>query len=228
MITPPPPGTSNIETVLFDLDGTLVHVELEFFFLEAHRLFSALEFEYIVSDIENAYRRGNLFELFPAEEREAMATRFWEDYRHEDYPHPRALEGVHTALHELQSMGLQLGIVTARVESPEQIRKMLSAIGLDEVFPLILSHGVDGPYAKDKVLLVDKALQHFRSTRERTLLIGDSAGDIVSGKRAGLALTIGVTSGGISRETLETFEPDYVLESVLELPSLLKAGTTSG
>ena len=219
------PQRSNITTILFDLDGTLTHFEVGYFIPEAQRIFGGLGYTVDVSHVLSAFQRGNIFELFPHEGRTQLVTKFWEDYRFQGYPHPRAFDGVDETLAELARMGLRMAIVTARVETPAQIRQLLAPTGIDAYFERIISHESNAPYAKDKTGLIAQVLRDLDRQPFETLMVGDSGSDIVSGKLAGLALTVGVTSGGVEREVIESFAPDYVLESVLELPSLLRART---
>ena len=53
------------------------------------------------------------------------------------------------------------------------------------------------------------------------LKIGDSGIDIEEGKNAGCGLTVGITTGAQTREQIALAKPDYIIDSLLELPSLL-------
>jgi phosphonatase-like hydrolase len=56
----------------------------------------------------------------------------------------------------------------------------------------------------------------------KVLKAGDSIIDIEEGKNAKCGLTVGVTTGAHSREQLESANPDYVLDSLLELKDILQ------
>ena len=51
---------------------------------------------------------------------------------------------------------------------------------------------------------------------EETLMIGDSLVDVETGKRAGVK-TCGVTYGHAGRESLESAQPDWIIDDLLEL-----------
>lgn len=51
--------------------------------------------------------------------------------------------------------------------------------------------------------------------------IGDSAVDIEEGINAGCGLTIGITTGAHTKEQLQQAKPNYIIDSLLELPALL-------
>ncbi|HMM07020.1 MAG TPA: HAD family hydrolase [Clostridiales bacterium] len=57
---------------------------------------------------------------------------------------------------------------------------------------------------------------------EKILFIGDTKGDILEGKKAGLDLLIGVTYGWGFQEDLKEAGADYLVDSVAELASLLQ------
>jgi len=51
--------------------------------------------------------------------------------------------------------------------------------------------------------------------------IGDTEVDINEGRNAGCGLVVAVTTGAYTREELEAYHPDYILDSLNELPVLL-------
>lgn len=136
-----------IKAILFDLDGTLIEPELEFFFNEANRLFAAMGFPQIEhKKMKQAYARGDFFSIFPHDQRAQLMEKFWEDYRHEEYPHPRAFSGALSAVKELHSRGIKMAIVTARSDSEEKLRRLLNPSGLLPYLHPILSLGPQSPY----------------------------------------------------------------------------------
>ncbi|CAL2104820.1 Phosphonatase-like hydrolase [Tenacibaculum sp. 190524A02b] len=68
--------------------------------------------------------------------------------------------------------------------------------------------------------MIEKAMDMFAIQDASVVLkAGDSAIDIEEGKNANCGLTIGVLSGAQTKEQLETVEPDYILESLVDLIS---------
>lgn len=55
----------------------------------------------------------------------------------------------------------------------------------------------------------------------QVLKAGDSEIDIIEGKNSGCGITVGVLSGAQTREQLEAAHPDYILQNVTELESIL-------
>jgi phosphoglycolate phosphatase-like HAD superfamily hydrolase len=54
--------------------------------------------------------------------------------------------------------------------------------------------------------------------------VGDTAVDMMEGKTAGCGLVIGVTTGAYTRAQLLAYDPDAVIDSLLELPMILNLG----
>ena len=63
-------------------------------------------------------------------------------------------------------------------------------------------------------------LEQHRVRPEETLMIGDSLVDIATGKRAGVK-TCGVTYGHAGRESLETAQPDWIIDDLSELKQFI-------
>ena len=52
--------------------------------------------------------------------------------------------------------------------------------------------------------------------------IGDTAVDILEGRNAGCGLVIGITSGAYTRSELAASSPDHIIDSLEQLPELIK------
>jgi len=63
-------------------------------------------------------------------------------------------------------------------------------------------------------------LEQHRVRPEEALMIGDSRVDIETGQRAGVR-TCGVTYGHAGRESLESAQPDWIIDDLLELKRLV-------
>ena len=55
--------------------------------------------------------------------------------------------------------------------------------------------------------------------------IGDTEVDIEEGRNAGCGLVISVTTGAYNREELKKFSPDFIIDSLTELPAILNLKT---
>jgi phosphoglycolate phosphatase-like HAD superfamily hydrolase len=51
--------------------------------------------------------------------------------------------------------------------------------------------------------------------------IGDTEVDINEGINAGCAIVVAVTTGAFTRDQLEPYAPDYIIDNLSELPALI-------
>ncbi|MEP6583486.1 MAG: HAD-IA family hydrolase [Ginsengibacter sp.] len=59
------------------------------------------------------------------------------------------------------------------------------------------------------------------SSAEDVVKVGDTKVDIEEGKNAGCWIVVAVTTGAYSKESLIKYQPDYILDSLESLPSLI-------
>ena len=100
------------------------------------------------------------------------------------------------------------------------IEKILKALSFSKPFGSIIggdSLDVKKPDPKGLLLMMNK----FNCPPEKTLMIGDSAIDIETGKHAGV-ITCGVTYGLGNLDSLTNSNPDYLIDNLSQLKSLFK------
>ena len=100
------------------------------------------------------------------------------------------------------------------------IEKILKALSFSKPFDSIIggdSLDVKKPDPKGLLLMMNK----FNCPPEKTLMVGDSAIDIETGKHAGV-ITCGVTYGLGNLHSLTNSNPDYLIDSLSQLRSLFK------
>ena len=100
------------------------------------------------------------------------------------------------------------------------IEKILKALSFSKPFDSIIggdSLDVKKPDPKGLLLMMNK----FNCPPEKTLMVGDSAIDIETGKHAGV-ITCGVTYGLGNLDSLTNSNPDYLIDNLSQLKSLFK------
>ena len=100
------------------------------------------------------------------------------------------------------------------------IEKILKALSFSKPFDSIIggdSLDVKKPDPKGLLLMMNK----FSCSPENTLMVGDSAIDIETGKHAGV-ITCGVTYGLGNLDSLTNSNPDYLIDNLSQLKSLFK------
>jgi len=134
----------------------------------------------------------------------------------EGMKHVNLIKGTTETLRFLKSKGYKLGIVTTSSEKDmkPKLRDLLDLI--------------DVIYAREHTKKmkpnpepVIKAAEDLNLSPSRCVMVGDTPDDILAGKNANVGCTIGVLTGFSTAEIFKTYRPDFILESVAEIPSKL-------
>jgi Predicted phosphatases len=65
-------------------------------------------------------------------------------------------------------------------------------------------------------------MKRFNITDAVTVVkVGDTEVDVLEGRNTGCGLVVAVTTGAYTREMLENYHPDKIIDSLHELPSLI-------
>ncbi|MDE0214212.1 MAG: HAD family hydrolase [Deltaproteobacteria bacterium] len=110
-----------------------------------------------------------------------------------------------------------LVIVTSNYE--HLVRHGLARNGVDACVSLVLDAGRPGT----KTDKIRHALERFRVPAHEAFMIGDTRGDILHGRAAGVR-TVGVTWGYQAGETLALESPDFIVDAPDALLELLRDG----
>ncbi len=212
-----------INNIIFDLDGTLV---------DSKRDIAAAQLWALHQLGVDTYKPEDLFPLIgkPLTEtfarllpshlqgRIAEAAELYKTY----YP-PRALEttvlfpDVRQTLDTLVAKGFRLATATTKLTPGS--RRVLTHFGIADRFEQI--QGSDDIPFKPDPAIIHKILSDQSWDRAETLMVGDTDNDIEAGKRAAIR-TCGVTYGSLSRREITALKPDYIIDSIRELPLLLE------
>ncbi len=207
---------------LFDLDGTLIDSRADIALsvnLALRRMGFArlpegriLEFvgEGLATLMERSLRESTGAEPDPARIREAAGI-MMEEYSHHLLDSTILYDGVREALG-----GLRWGRFGLVSNKPERFsRSILESFGLAGRFSVILG-GDSMPERKPDPKPVLEAMRRCGGTPGETVMVGDSAVDILAGRAAGV-LTCGLASGYRTRAELEDAGCDLILESIRDL-----------
>ncbi|MFX4261926.1 HAD family hydrolase [Pelotomaculum propionicicum] len=207
------------EAVLFDLDGTLVD-SLPLIFRTYRQVFDEMGIPWNESGLEKmiGLPLKDIGKYFTGKE----VSRFEELYQfyyHRDLDqYTRLYPGTLAVLSNLEKRKIKLGIVTSK--GKPGTTRTASFTGLDRFMDVIVTaHDVSRHKPDPEPLL--HAVQLLGAQVSRTIYIGDSNFDILTGRNAG-ARTLGVTWGLASREELESLQPDGVLGRWDELLKYIK------
>jgi pyrophosphatase PpaX len=210
---------NSINTVLFDLDGTLIDTNELIIASFLHTLEVYRPGEYKREDVL-PFIGPTLMETFskinPSQCEEMCQTyRKFNIANHDSLV--REYEGVYETVATLKEKHFKLAVVTTKMLNTTMMGLRLTK--LEPFFDTIvaLDH-VEHPKPNPEPIF--KALSQLGSKPEEAIMVGDNYHDILAGKNAGTK-TAGVSWTLKGRESLEVHHPDYMLDNMRDLLPIL-------
>ena len=212
---------SQLQTVLFDLDGTLIDsirliLDSYHHTLTQHNLPARSDEEWLRGVGTPLHVQFSQWHDSP-EMLEAMVATYREfNLKHHDrmvtvYP------GVVEAVRQIKSSGIQTGLVTSK--NRQGALRGLALVGLEALMDvMVCADEVRNP--KPHPEPVEKAVALLGADPARTVYVGDSIHDMHSGRAAGVK-TAAALWGPFGRSHLESAGPDYWLEKPEDLVGLM-------
>ena len=217
-------GFRKVRAVIFDFDGTLAVLNIDFgamrrAIFELLREFGvdeeAIKERYLLEIIEEVYpllkaRSRSVADAFYRGAHQAL-----EEIEFKAAAEGCMIPGVERMLQNLRARGLKVGIVTRNCE--EAVRRVFPAIrGHCDVF--LSRNSIKNVKPHPDHLL--SAMKTLRVSGDETVIVGDHTIDIRAGKAVGMK-TIGVLTGRTKREEFEEAGADYVLDAAPDIIRLL-------
>lgn len=212
---------SKIKAVIFDVDGTLVDTS-EFIFQayehslkkHGHKSNRVKIASQIGKKLEDCYAflapDGDHLQLIDTHR----------IFQEENVALVKAFEYCDAMLETLRDQGLRLALYTSRAN---HVEASLRFAGLDpKIFEVILEGSMVSKGKPDPEG-VELILAKMKLEPKEVAMVGDAGVDILLGKNAGLAKTVGITHGFGAREELKNAKPDYIIDSLQELPVAIGA-----
>ncbi|WP_053368203.1 pyrophosphatase PpaX [Bacillus sp. FJAT-27245] len=212
---------TGIDTILFDLDGTLIDTNDLIINSFLHTLNRYYPNKYTRDDVL-PFMGPTLRETFGAinpEIVEDMVAIYRTFNRANHDLLVKEFTGVFETVRTLKEGGYKIGIVTTKMH--DVVLKGLKLSKLDQFFDVIvaLDHVKNAKPDPEPLML---ALEQLGSKPETAIMVGDNYHDILAGKNAGTK-TAGVAWSLKGREYLEKFEPDFMLESMADILDIVEA-----
>jgi phosphoglycolate phosphatase len=201
--------------IIFDFDGTLTELTLDFDLLRAE--IEAIARRYVADDVILSLKNHYILEMIDGIEKilDGKDTRFKEEacIRLRDleveaskgkdvYPYTR------NVLQRLKDRDISVGIIT---------RSCMDV--LRTVFPDIDSYTdsivtrEDTKYVKPNPLHVIEVLRCLRLEPDDVILVGDHPTDIIAGRALGMR-TVGVLTGRTARDSLEKVQATHIFDDI--------------
>jgi HAD superfamily hydrolase (TIGR01509 family) len=208
---------ASIEHVLFDWDGTL----LDSFEADANAymyMFGALGMKWSIAELKRYYS-PNWHRVYRAaglpRSKWEEADRLWRQFYQKQLP--KLQPGARNVLRTLDRR-FKLALVSSG--SRARVRKQLREHNVSAMF-LAKVCSEDAPRRKPHPAPLRMALEQLRALPQSSVYIGDAPEDIEMAHRAGVR-AIGVLAGSPVPERLRAASPDALIETIRELPALLR------
>jgi pyrophosphatase PpaX len=209
---------TNIRNLIFDVDGTLLDSRQDIANAQLHVLQKLGITHITVEDIFPLIGMplSEIFaQLLPPElharipkAKESYVTHYRAHMLDTTQLFPDARE----TLEHLHREQYRLAVATTK--SSVTSGRVLEHFGIASLFSQI--QGSDNTPYKPNPYVINKVVDGQSWNRSETIMIGDTAADVVGGKNAGV-LTCGVTWGALTREQLERLNPDWIVDQFEEI-----------
>ena len=122
---------------------------------------------------------------------------------------------------ELKKRGIIVVLNTGyNLQTAHSLISKLGWIIGDQIDAVVTASDVSNNRPKPDMIIL--AMKQFDITDPQEVLkVGDSTIDIEEGRNAGCRFNIGITTGAHTKEQLETVNPDFILDNLLELLPIL-------
>jgi len=206
----------HLELYIFDLDGTLLDSGKDIA-LAANYAFEKLNLktfseEVIISKVGYGAKKliEDLIPEYPQEIKDKALEYFKEFYYSNPVIYSRLYEGAEETLKKLKKLSKKVAVVTNKYESLSvEILKRLNVI---DYVDLVVGADTTSE-KKPHPLPVFYTLEKLKSDKDKSIIIGDSETDILTGKNAGIKTAL-VLQGYGNKELALSLNPDYVLNSL--------------
>ena len=130
----------------------------------------------------------------------------------------KALMPLHDVFDQLHALGLRLGVATN--DSEASAISHVAHLGIESYFDDVIGFdSVEVP--KPSGQMISRFAEKTGFLASEIAMVGDNTHDLEEARNGGAGLAIGVLSGNGSREDIAHLA-DYVLDSIADLPSLLR------
>lgn len=208
-----------INTVLFDLDGTLVNTNDLILASFKHTLKNYTPELAETFDL-TPYIGYPLIDIFKIIDKERANDMLQMYRKHNAENHDlliKEYDGVYEAVKALKERGVRLGIVTNKIH--DMAVRGLKVTRLHQFFDVVIGFD-DVHHSKPHAEPIMKALENLNSTPESALMVGDSPFDVQAGKNAG-TYTACVGWSLTGKEIIQQLKPDYVVHHMSDVVEIV-------
>lgn len=214
-----------IKAIVIDMDGTITKFNLDYM---AARRRALGELEKLGLRTPDMTEQVNLFVILqelkdncePEKFSKLRSTfyGFFEEMELKAAEDVSLYPGAEKTLQELHAKHLKIGLVTNNSRAGTELT--LKRHHLEPFLDAVVTRD-DCEEMKPASAPIKKILAQLGVSTEAAILVGDGVMDIMAAKAAGL-LSVAVSTGPFPIERILKAEPDYILGSINELPTLIE------
>lgn len=219
-----------INTAIFDLDGTLVAIKIDYAALRGEVLQTLKEFGVpdfvleerrvlvVLENVRNYLASRNEVELFVEIKNKIYSI--VDDYEIKAAKMTEIIPGTVEALKFVKERGFKMGLCS--VSGEKAVSFALDRFKLKHFFDTIITRE-HAPKPKPFVDHLETVLRTLDAKPNEAIVVGDSIIDMIPARALNI-LAVGVTSGVLARSPAELSKAGatYIIPSIKELPELLK------
>lgn len=209
------------EGILFDLDGTVIDSNELIFRSFEHTFVTVLQRE-VPRDVIARTFGMPLVDVMPqfSEEKKETLLETFRIYNHAHHDQMITLfPGVREALEGLDQLGVKMAVVTSK--RLYAVERALRLFDIERFFSCIAAPEHTSAHKPNPEPAL-YAMKQLQLTPEKTLMVGDSHYDILCGAKAG-CWTAAVRYSMLAEEELLSYQPDYLLDHLLDLLPLVQS-----
>jgi phosphoglycolate phosphatase len=225
MVSKPMPIWYPIKAVIFDFDGTLAVLNIDFSLMR-ERVFDlikgygmsaeTIQEKYLLEIADEVYQTLREKNPSGAEAFYRESHRILHELEMKAAEEGRLIPGTKATLEKLRKKGIKIGIITRNCE--EAVRKVFPGINdFCDVFVSRNSVRKVKPHPDHLTYVMER----LNISGEEAVMVGDHMIDIQTGRRVGMK-TVGVLTGRTTKEEFEKAGADYILRDALEVYKLLE------
>ena len=217
---------NNIDTILFDFDGTIMDTN-DMIIKSWQHTFRTLRGEEAEESVLLATfgepLKVTMYNFFGGDADEVEKNvEIYRSYQKERYLDLIQLfPGVYAMLEQLKKADFRMALVTSRLKPTTY--QGLDKFGIEKFFDVIITAD-DVTRHKPDPQPVDIALERLGASKEQAVMIGDTKQDILCAKNAGVLAVLVNWSAAIPKGTAAgEYVPDYCLETPGQMIDLVSA-----
>ena len=211
----------DVDTILFDADGTLIDTRRDIW-TSINLAFARAGLPRVSYERTKQYigpgSRMLVYNLLPPEHRD-RTPEVLEDYLARYMEHALDETDLYPGIRKVLEHLSHLRLTVATNKSRPITERILKGLGVRERFDVVLGPE-DVEQLKPHPEMILKTLELTDTESERAVIVGDTPNDIRSGKAAGVR-TCAATYGYYPKESLIREGPDFVVDGAEELIPLL-------